>query len=1211
MPPLPSDLRRVLENAVIAARAQATTAAGGALKRLAVAAKEFPPYLTPDERALRLKLRAAAKQLGDPWSVDRQAFGTLTRLTHEVAYEHWHRMLFARFLAENNLLVHPEHNVPVDLPTVAELAQEEAAKTNTKADTWSLAGRFAAGMLPQIFRPDDPALAVQLAPEHQQALERILESLPPSVFTADDSLGWVYQFWQSAEKDRVNAGVKGGDKITGETLPAVTQLFTEHYMVLFLLHNTVGAWHATKRMSKLTKAQWARIETEADARAAVALPEYSFDYLRFVKDEESGQWRPAAGAFHGWPKTAKELNVLDPCCGSGHFLVAALELLTRLRIADEGLDPRVAAAAVIEQNLFGLELDARCTQIAAFNVAFAAWKLAGDHFAIPELHIACSGLGPSATLEHWVKLAGDDDRLKAGMTRLHRAFQRAPELGSLIDMRGGLGDLPSEVFSDVQPLLARALASETTRKDDDARERAVAAQGMAKAAEILSGDYTLIITNVPYLGRGGQGDIIKAFCEKEYPEAKADLATVFVSRILRWLAKDGTTAVVTPQNWLFLTSYKKLRERLLKERTWNMVARLGPGAFETIGGHVVNVALITISGGKPAKTAIMAGIDASAAKSPAEKAALLRGDAVVTSANATARDDPRARDVAGVDEGLEDEASAEPVPEAGPADGSIKLVPQAEQLKNPDARVTLIMLDRGSRISAIAATTEGLSTGDLSQLVRQFWEVPEFGEGWVGFQGGIDAPVDFGGRDRIINWAEDARVLKTMPGARFIGVSAWGKEGVLIRQMGTLPATRYLGDRFDDTTAVIVPNASHHVGAVWAFCNSPAFVNETRKLDQKLSVTSATFAKIPFDLAHWQKVATEKYPSGLPEPQSGDPTQWLFHGHPAGRGPLTTDPSAHRATVLQVAIARLVGYRWPAELDPKMRLAPEARAWVDKCKGLERFADDDGVVPLVPINKEQPGAERVRSMLEAAFGNQWSPGLLNDLLAAAGSPGKSLDEWVKHEFFAQHCALFQQRPFVWQIWDGKKDGFNILVHYHRLAEGEGKGKKLLEKIVYTYLGDWITQQQAAAKQGVAGADLRLKAAQDLQKKLEAIVAGEPPYDIFVRWKPLHEQPIGWNPDINDGVRVNIRPFVTAGVLRGKVNVKWTKDRGKEPESIRPKRDFPWFWSCPEAEPPTDFAGGAKFTGERLNDLHYTNKAKNEARASTRSKGAAVTPKGNA
>jgi len=122
-------------------------------------------------------------------------------------------------------------------------------------------------------------------------------------------------------------------------------------------------------------------------------------------------------------------------------------------------------------------------------------------------------------------------------------------------------------------------------------------------------------------------------------------------------------------------------------------------------------------------------------------------------------------------------------------------------------------------------------------------------------------------------------------------------------------------------------------------------------------------------------------------------------------------------------------------------------------------------------------------------------------------------------FFAQHCTLFHQRPFVCRF--GRQEGrLQYPHHYHRLPK-ETARQEAAGEIVYVYLGDWITLQQAAARQGVAGGDLRLKAAQDLQKKLETIIAGEPPYDIFVRWKPLHEQPIGWDPDINDGVRVNI------------------------------------------------------------------------------------------
>ena len=553
------------------------------------------------------------------------------------------------------------------------------------------------------------------------------------------------------------------------------------------------------------------------------------------------------------------------------------------------------------------------------------------------------------------------------------------------------------------------------------------------------------------------------------------------------------------------------------------------------------------------------------------------------------------------DESAESDAALD----SGSADGSVRLVLQAEQLKNPNVAVTFVAPTTKTLLEKHVSALSGVSTGSLDCFARAFWEVAAIGEQWEFIQSSVDCAQPYGGRCNIIFWEKGkGKLFKYAQSVRHLnhaaqnwqrGMPNWGKSGVCVSKMSDLKASLYDGNAYDENCCAIVPYDYAHNAALWCFCSSADYCREVRKTNQSLLVQTKYMIRIPFDLAHWQKVASEKYPNGLPEPQSDDPTQWLFHGHPAGRVPLTPDPSPYLGSVLQVAVARLLGYRWPAELDDEMRLAPEARAWVDRCKSLHQFVDDDGVVPLVPINKEQPGAERVRLLLEAAFGSKWSPGLLNDLLAAAGSPGKSLDEWIKHDFFGQHCALFHHRPFIWQIWDGRKDGFNILIHYHQLAEGDGKGRKLLEKVTYTYLGDWITQQQHAAKRGEPGADIRLKAAQDLQKKLELIIAGEPPHDLFVRWKPLTEQPIGWNPDINDGVRMNIRPFVTAGILRGKVNVKWKKDRGKEPQSIRPREQFPWFWSCPEDNPPIDFAGGKEFTGERFNDLHYTNECKQQAR----------------
>jgi hypothetical protein len=274
-----------------------------------------------------------------------------------------------------------------------------------------------------------------------------------------------------------------------------------------------------------------------------------------------------------------------------------------------------------------------------------------------------------------------------------------------------------------------------------------------------------------------------------------------------------------------------------------------------------------------------------------------------------------------------------------------------------------------------------------------------------------------------------------------------------------------------------------------------------------------------------------------------------------------------------------------------MELAPEARRWIGLLPALDALSDGDGIVCIPSVRGEDPAAERLRALLVTAYGRNWSPAREKELIIRTGSRAGDLDEWLRNDFFEQHCRLFRHRPFIWHIWDGRRrDGFHALVNYHRLAEGGGRGRKLLESLTYSYLGDWIARQQDGVKRGEGGAEDRLAAAVELQKRLIAIIEGEPPCDIFVRWKPIERQPVGWEPDINDGVRVNIRPFMTAeipggrkgaGVLRFPPNINWSKDRGKEP--LRPQEQYPWFWR------------DGKFSGDRVNDVHLTNNAKRKAR----------------
>jgi hypothetical protein len=1137
MAALKSELRKDLERVIIKARNLVVADVTDRLKELNVHEGKRGA-LTETQAKLRVRLRAHGKQIGDIRNSQSEA-QQIDRLVQECAYEQWHRMIFVRFLAENEFLIDPEYGQPVSMEALVEIAEE------SKIDPWILGGQFASAALPAIFREDDPLLEVRLSQETQRDLNDLLGSLPSEVFTADDSLGWVYQFWQSEEKDRVNAS---GDKIDGRSIPAVTQLFTEHYMVLFLLHNTLGAWHAGKVLAQnSTLAIGAK--DEAELRRKVALETaggYDFEYLRFVResvadeDAELGPWRPMGGTYEGWPRTAAELKVLDPSCGSGHFLVAAFELLVRLRMHEEGLSIDAAVEVVLRDNLFGLEIDPRCTQIAAFNVAIAVWKLTGPKPLPPMRNIACSGIPLGNSRDEWMKslkVALPHSDLGFQWGQLFDMFSKADTLGSLINPQRffGSGLITDEQLEQISDALTKVIVSDRNATVEQ-HELAAAAQGLTRATELLSGRYTVVITNVPYLGSRRQDDDLKKYLTTQYALGKSDLATAFVLRAIEFCSNDSSIALVTPQNWLFLSSYKTLRKTLIERRKWNFVARLGPGAFETIGGHVVNVAMLSITAGETLPDHHISGIDVSDAKSPIEKARQLADSAL-----------PK-----------------------------IESISQSEQLNNPDVSISFVTSSDLPLLSKIVITPQGIKTGDDERWRRSFWEQPLPSTTWEYYQSSVSDNQHYGGRAYVIDWSTEG---KGMVRPR-IGSEAVGRFGVAISTVGKLAATLYSGQRYDSSVGTIVPNQESQVVPIWCYCSSDEYERDVRNVDQKVSVTTDTLAKVPFDLERWKRVAAEVYPNGLPEPESDDPTQWLFHGRP------------EQSTVsLQLSVVRLLGYRWPAELDVDMRLSNRARGLVARCSELDEFVDDDGIVCIPSVRGEDPASDRLIRLLHSAGVNH----------------NENLETWLRDKFFQEHCELFHQRPFIWHIWDGKKDGFAALVNYHKLAGPQGK--KLLESLTYSYLGDWITRQEAAVKSNESGADDRLLAAKELQTQLEAILHGEPPYDIFVRWKPLHEQAIGWTPNVNDGVRMNVRPFMLAelargrkgaGVLRFPPKIKWTKDRGTEPK--RPPEDFPWFWSWDESkDDPNNFAGGDTFTGERWNDLHYTNAFKLNAREAAKNR----------
>ncbi len=227
-----------------------------------------------------------------------------------------------------------------------------------------------------------------------------------------------------------------------------------------------------------------------------------------------------------------------------------------------------------------------------------------------------------------------------------------------------------------------------------------------------------------------------------------------------------------PQNWLFLKSYQKHREHLLRYATWDLLARLGAGAFETITGEVVNAILLTLTHARPSEGQMLRGLDASGPKTPEEKAGIL-------------------------------------------AEGELVSVGQKGQLENSDARVALSNTSSVMLLERIADAYQGVKTGDDARHRGNFWEIPRICGNWRLFQTTLIETQDFGGLDGVLRWSNEGSDL-----ARKQGLGAWGRYGVAISQMRELPVARYLGDPFDSNMSPIVAKHASDVPAIWCFCSS-------------------------------------------------------------------------------------------------------------------------------------------------------------------------------------------------------------------------------------------------------------------------------------------------------------------------------------------------------------------------------------------------------
>lgn len=410
----------------------------------------------------------------------------------------------------------------------------------------------------------------------------LVDKIPEPDWQQVEVIGWLYQFYISDEKERVDKKVKAGKSVDSSEIPAKTQLFTPNWIVQYLVQNSVGRhWLQTYPDSTIKSTMQYYIEPGKQASEVVA---------------QLAKLTPTS-------IEPESIHVLDPACGSGHILVEAYNLLYRI-YEERGYRSREIPELILKNNLFGLDIDDRAAQLAGFALMMRARQddrrlfsrnngcgielnvyslQESRHLNIQKLWQA---LNLNADAQHGqtqdlltVAQATDDPRLTL-LKDLHQRFLNAKTLGSLISISTEQASAIEELYTTILEL--------SKNGDNMQRPESKKLLPLLAQARLLAKRYDAVIANPPYMGSKGMNADLKEFAKKQFPNSKSDLFAIFIERNLDLTKESGVVAMITMQSWMFLSSYESLRNRILNQHTILSMAHLGARAFDSIGGEVVS-----------------------------------------------------------------------------------------------------------------------------------------------------------------------------------------------------------------------------------------------------------------------------------------------------------------------------------------------------------------------------------------------------------------------------------------------------------------------------------------------------------------------------------------------------------------------------------------------------------------------------------------------
>lgn len=511
-------------------------------------------------------------------------------IVEEVAYTWFNRMIAIRFMEVNGYLPirvlssesgkHEPDIVTTPFDAGLEFTGEESGRIYELRDNNRLEELFRMlfirecnhlhDILPELFEAtnDYSELLLSLSyTDKDGVVFHLVNDISEDDFNIEkegqvEIIGWMYQYYNTEPKDKVFAALKKNVKITKENIPAATQLFTPHWIVRYMVENSLGRL-------------WIEGHPDDDLRQCW---EYYLDEAEQEPQVQAQLEEIRAGYREISPE---DIRIIDPCMGSGHILVYAFDVLMQIYSA-QGYSERDAAKLIVEKNLWGLDIDRRAYQLAYFAVMMKARQY--------NRRILTSGIKPNLfviddnralTPEIIEYIADGDSKMAADLRSISDDLTNAREYGSIInvqpvDFNGLIERIGIIAESDELNLIAM----------ENKRIACEKILPLVKQAQALAQKYDVVCTNPPYMGGSGMSDKLSDFVKKNYPDSKSDLFAVFIERCGQLANLKGYQAMITQHAWMFLSSYEKLREKLMLSTTVNM-AHLGARAFDEIGGEVV------------------------------------------------------------------------------------------------------------------------------------------------------------------------------------------------------------------------------------------------------------------------------------------------------------------------------------------------------------------------------------------------------------------------------------------------------------------------------------------------------------------------------------------------------------------------------------------------------------------------------------------------